>query len=93
MAGFSTTAEPSAYQLATDAPRGHVLHDLLEARALPKDALVMPAQREWSPWVEFVETVPREAGKIGAQQCLVLAQAMRFGRRHASRRVQSKSSS
>jgi 5-methyltetrahydropteroyltriglutamate--homocysteine methyltransferase len=36
MAGFSTTAEPSAYQLASGAPRGHTLHDFLEARVLPK---------------------------------------------------------
>jgi hypothetical protein len=36
MAGFSTTAEPRAYQLASGAPRGHILHDFLEARVLPK---------------------------------------------------------
>jgi 5-methyltetrahydropteroyltriglutamate--homocysteine methyltransferase len=36
MAGFSNTAEPSAYQLNTGAPRGHILHDFLEARVLPK---------------------------------------------------------
>src|SRR6516164_9779290 len=36
MAGFSTAAEPSAYQMGTGAPRGHILHDFLEARVLPK---------------------------------------------------------
>src|SRR5262252_3551145 len=36
MAGFSAVAEPSAYQLATGAARGHILHDFLEARVLPK---------------------------------------------------------
>jgi 5-methyltetrahydropteroyltriglutamate--homocysteine methyltransferase len=36
MSGFSQLAEPSAYQMATGAPRGHILHDFLEARVLPK---------------------------------------------------------
>jgi 5-methyltetrahydropteroyltriglutamate--homocysteine methyltransferase len=36
MSGFSQAAEPSAYQMATGAPRGHILHDFLEARVLPK---------------------------------------------------------
>jgi 5-methyltetrahydropteroyltriglutamate--homocysteine methyltransferase len=36
MAGFSTSAEPTAYQTGTGAPRGHILHDILEARVLPK---------------------------------------------------------
>src|SRR5499427_7244882 len=36
MAGFSAVAEPSAYQLATGAARGHILHDFLEARVLPR---------------------------------------------------------
>jgi 5-methyltetrahydropteroyltriglutamate--homocysteine methyltransferase len=36
MSGFSQSAEPSAYQMATAAPRGHILHDYLEARVLPK---------------------------------------------------------
>src|SRR6201987_5704002 len=34
MSGFSQFAEPSDYQLATGAPRGHILHDFLEALVL-----------------------------------------------------------
>src|SRR5215472_12693564 len=36
MSGFSATAEPAPYQMGTGAPRGHILHDFLEARVLPK---------------------------------------------------------
>ena len=36
MAGFSATAGPSAYQIASSAPRGHILHASLDARVLPK---------------------------------------------------------
>ncbi len=37
MAGFSATAQPSTYQMgATGQPRGHILHDYLEARVLPR---------------------------------------------------------
>jgi len=36
MSGFSRSAEASRYQMATGAPRGHILHDFLEARVLPK---------------------------------------------------------
>jgi 5-methyltetrahydropteroyltriglutamate--homocysteine methyltransferase len=37
MAGFSPTAEPSTYNVGAVAwPRGHILHDYLEARVLPR---------------------------------------------------------
>jgi 5-methyltetrahydropteroyltriglutamate--homocysteine methyltransferase len=36
MAGFSQSAAPTPYQMGTGAPRGHILHDFLEARVLPK---------------------------------------------------------
>jgi 5-methyltetrahydropteroyltriglutamate--homocysteine methyltransferase len=36
MAGFSRAAEPTPYQMGAGAPRGHILHDFLEARVLPK---------------------------------------------------------
>ena len=37
MAGFSREAAPSAYQMGASAqPRGHILHDYLEARVLPR---------------------------------------------------------
>jgi 5-methyltetrahydropteroyltriglutamate--homocysteine methyltransferase len=37
MAGFSSAAEPSIYNVAVAAhPRGHILHDFLEARVLPR---------------------------------------------------------
>ncbi len=37
MAGFSREAEPSTYQMGASAqPRGHILHDYLEARVLPR---------------------------------------------------------
>jgi 5-methyltetrahydropteroyltriglutamate--homocysteine methyltransferase len=37
MAGFSPALEPSAYNVAAAAhPRGHILHDFLEARVLPR---------------------------------------------------------
>jgi 5-methyltetrahydropteroyltriglutamate--homocysteine methyltransferase len=37
MAGFSATPEPAAYQVgAVGFPRGHILHDYLEARCMPK---------------------------------------------------------
>jgi len=36
MSGFSTTAEASPYHMGTGAPRGHILHDFVEARVLPK---------------------------------------------------------
>jgi len=37
MAGLSATAEPSVYNVAAAAhPRGHILHDFLEARVLPR---------------------------------------------------------
>ncbi len=37
MAGFSTVAEPAVYNVGAVAyPRGHILHDYLEARVFPK---------------------------------------------------------
>jgi 5-methyltetrahydropteroyltriglutamate--homocysteine methyltransferase len=37
MAGFSAAVEPSSYNVAAAAhPRGHILHDFLEARVLPR---------------------------------------------------------
>jgi 5-methyltetrahydropteroyltriglutamate--homocysteine methyltransferase len=37
MDGFSTTAQPSGYKIgAVGFPRGHILHDFLEARIFPK---------------------------------------------------------
>src|SRR5258708_12477650 len=37
MSGFSTAAQPTAYNVAAAAhPRGHILHDYLEARVLPR---------------------------------------------------------
>src|SRR5215467_14329438 len=37
MAGFSSAAEPSTYNVAAAAhSRGHILHDFLEARVLPR---------------------------------------------------------
>src|SRR5271163_4741160 len=60
---------------------------LAHCRQFRGDELVMPVRREWGPRVELAETVRCKAGKIGLQQCLVLAQAMRFGRRHASIRL------
>src|SRR5215470_11221775 len=37
MAGFSSAAQPSTYSVAAAAhPRGHILHDFLEARVLPR---------------------------------------------------------
>jgi 5-methyltetrahydropteroyltriglutamate--homocysteine methyltransferase len=36
MSGFSAMAEPTPYQMGAGAPRGHILHDFLEARVLPR---------------------------------------------------------
>ncbi len=38
MAGFSARAEPSAYQLASSAPRGHILHDSSKLASYPSSA-------------------------------------------------------
>jgi 5-methyltetrahydropteroyltriglutamate--homocysteine methyltransferase len=37
MAGFSTSAQPTVYNVGAVAfPRGHILHDMLEARVMPR---------------------------------------------------------
>ena len=48
--------------------------------------MISKCQLSASACVELVETVHRKAVKIGAQQCLVLARAMGFGRCHSARR-------
>jgi hypothetical protein len=56
-----------------------------DALELGRGHLEMPVQRERGARVELVETVLRKAGKIGAQQRLVLAGAERFcHRRHCT---------
>src|SRR5271167_3128587 len=65
MSGFSAAAEPSAYQLATGAPRGHILHDFLEARVLPKIVgPVGPRQSAIRRDVEGGAADDQEAGQV-----------------------------
>ncbi len=66
MAGFSTAAVPSAYQLATGAPRGHILHDFLEARVLPKiTGPVGPGNLQYAAMWKVAQRVTRKPVKFG----------------------------
>jgi len=65
MAGFSQSAEPSPYQMGTGAPRGHILHDFLEARVLPKIiGPVGPGQSAVHSDVEGGAAVDEETGQV-----------------------------
>ena len=66
MAGFSTTAGPSAYQLATGAPRGHILHDFLEARVLPKIiGPVGPGNLQYAAMWKVAQRLTKKPVKFG----------------------------
>ena len=66
MSGFSQSAEPSAYQMATGAPRGHILHDFLEARVLPKIAgPVGPGNLQYSAMWKVAQRLTRKPVKFG----------------------------
>ena len=66
MAGFSTTAEPSAYQLVTGAPRGHILHDFLEARVLPKIiGPVGPGNLQYAAMWKVAQRLTKKPVKFG----------------------------
>jgi 5-methyltetrahydropteroyltriglutamate--homocysteine methyltransferase len=66
MAGFSAVAEPSAYQLATGAPRGHILHDFLEARVLPKIVgPVGPGNLQYAAMWKVAQRLTRKPVKFG----------------------------
>ncbi len=66
MAGFSQSAESSAYQMATGAPRGHILHDFLEARVLPKiTGPVGPGNLQYTAMWKVAQRLTRRPVKFG----------------------------
>ncbi|HEY1261685.1 MAG TPA: cobalamin-independent methionine synthase II family protein [Stellaceae bacterium] len=67
MAGFSPAAEPSAYQMgATAQPRGHILHDYLEARVLPRiTGPVGPGNLQYAAMWKTAQRLTKKPVKFG----------------------------
>jgi 5-methyltetrahydropteroyltriglutamate--homocysteine methyltransferase len=66
MAGFSQSAEPSPYQMATGAPRGRILHDFLEARVLPKiTSPVGPGNLQYTAMWKVAQRLTKKPVKFG----------------------------
>jgi 5-methyltetrahydropteroyltriglutamate--homocysteine methyltransferase len=62
MAGFSKEAEPAAYRVAAAAfPRGHILHEFLEARVFPR--IVGPVGRGNLQYAAMWKVAQRMTGK------------------------------
>ena len=74
MSGFSATAEPAPYQMGTGAPRGHILHDFLEARVLPK--IVGPVGRgdlQYTTLWKTAQRITKRPVKFGAVSAEIVA--------------------
>jgi len=66
MVGLSNSAEPSPYQMATGAPRGHILHDFLEARVLPKiTGPVGPGNLQYTAMWRVAQRLTKKPVKFG----------------------------
>jgi 5-methyltetrahydropteroyltriglutamate--homocysteine methyltransferase len=67
MAGLSPVAEPSAYQMgATGQPRGHILHDYLEARVLPRiTGPVGPGNLQYAAMWKTAQRLTKKPVKFG----------------------------
>jgi len=67
MAGFSKEATPSLYQMgASGQPRGHILHDYLEARVLPRIiGPVGPGNLQYSAMWKAAQRLTRKPVKFG----------------------------
>jgi 5-methyltetrahydropteroyltriglutamate--homocysteine methyltransferase len=66
MAGFSNEAAATAYQLAAGAQRGHILHDFLEARVLPKiTGPVGPGRLQYAAMWKVAQRLTEKPVKFG----------------------------
>jgi 5-methyltetrahydropteroyltriglutamate--homocysteine methyltransferase len=67
MAGFSKKATPSVYQMgAGGQPRGHILHDFLEARVLPRIVgAVGPGNLQYAAMWKTAQRLTRKPVKFG----------------------------
>jgi 5-methyltetrahydropteroyltriglutamate--homocysteine methyltransferase len=67
MSGFSSAAQPTAYNVAAAAhPRGHILHDFLEARVLPRIVgPVGPGTLQYSAMWKVAQRLTRKPVKFG----------------------------
>jgi 5-methyltetrahydropteroyltriglutamate--homocysteine methyltransferase len=67
MAGFSREAAPSLYQMgASGQPRGHILHDFLEARVLPRIVgPVGPGNLQYAAMWKAAQRLTRKPVKFG----------------------------
>lgn len=67
MAGFSDAAAPTAYQMgASGQPRGHILHDYLEVRVLPRIVgPVGPGNLQYAAMWKTAQRLTRKPVKFG----------------------------
>ena len=67
MAGFSTVAEPAIYNVGAVAyPRGHILHDYLEARVFPKiTGQVGPGNLQYAAMWKVAQRLTAKPVKFG----------------------------
>jgi 5-methyltetrahydropteroyltriglutamate--homocysteine methyltransferase len=67
MTGFAATPEPTAYNVAAAAhPRGHILHDFLEARVLPRIVgPVGPGNLQYAALWKVAQRLTRKPVKFG----------------------------
>jgi 5-methyltetrahydropteroyltriglutamate--homocysteine methyltransferase len=67
MSGFATTPEPSVYNVGAVAyPRGHILHDYLEARVLPRIVgPVGPGTLQYAAMWKVAQRLTRRPVKFG----------------------------
>jgi len=67
MAGFSRTRQPSSYNVAAAVhPRGHILHDYLEARVLPRIVgPVGPGDLQYAAMWKVAQRLTRRPVKFG----------------------------
>jgi 5-methyltetrahydropteroyltriglutamate--homocysteine methyltransferase len=66
MAGFSNEATPSAYQMGAGQPRGHILHDFLEARVLPRIVgAVGPGNLQYAAMWKTAQRLTKKPVKFG----------------------------
>jgi 5-methyltetrahydropteroyltriglutamate--homocysteine methyltransferase len=67
MAGLSAEGQPSVYNVAAAAhPRGHILHDFLEARVLPKVVgPIGPGKLEYTAMWKVAQRLTRKPVKFG----------------------------
>src|SRR4029077_14978505 len=67
MAGLSAAGQPSIYNVAAAAhPRGHILHDFLEARVLPKVVgPIGPGKLEYAAMWKVAQRLTKKPVKFG----------------------------